>query len=752
MRHDNGTIGLLAFGAASAAPLPVSMSLSDPFQSQLARASAELQARRPAAAETLYREVLAAAPDHGVATHFLGMCLVQTGRVQEGLALMRRSLDRLDGGARWRHNYALMLAQAGDLEAAERELAGAAALEPQNAAIFQYLGMVRQSRGRAREAADAYRAACALAPGNAQLANNLGTALNEAGDRPGAVEAYRRAVALHPGYAVAWHNLAMCLAGAGDDPGAMDAVRRAIEANPQFAPAWQQFAELFAGARFAHWDADAARDLATAMTRAEVDAQPMAAAAASLVLADPLCAPAIAAVTRGEGARWLAPQRADAVATPLLLAALHNALVTDAALEAFLTRLRAALLAAWRGGALAASQGVAELLLALAKQCFLNEYVWDESPEETAALPALESALRGGAEPHLIALYGAYRPLADLAGVRPGADAGPAFAALWRITVEEPLEERRARPALPVLTPIADATSRAVRSQYERNPYPRWLRLPATLRTQQPVRQTLRALFPRIDLERLAVPDAPDILVAGCGTGYQTAVTAARNPRARILAVDLSLASLAYAQRRARELGFANVEFGQADLLELGALDRRFHVIECAGVLHHLADPLAGWRVLRGLLHPGGVMKVALYSELGRRGVVEARALAASRGLDGDLGAVREMRRLVRALPEDGPAHALSLSADFASASGARDLMLHVQEHRFTTAAIAAALAELRLEFLGFEITRPEVRVAYHERFPEDGEARSLARWGEVEAAHPDAFGGMYQFWAAVPR
>jgi Flp pilus assembly protein TadD/SAM-dependent methyltransferase len=728
------------------------MSIPDPFQPQLARASAELQARRPAAAEPIYREVLAAAPDHGVAMHFLGMCLVQTGRGGEGLALMQRSLDRLGGGARWRHNYALMLAQSGDLESAERELVTAAGLEPQNAAIFQYLGMVRQGRGRAREAADAYRAAGALAPDNAQLANNLGAALNEAGDRTGAVEAYRRAVTLQPGYAVAWHNLAMCLAAAGDDAGAMDAVRRAIDVNPQFAPAWQQFADLFAAARFTAWDADAASDLATAMTRAEVDAQPMAEAAASLALADPVLAPALAAFARGEGARWLAPQRVDAIATPLLLALLHNALVTDATLEAFLVRVRAALLGAWRDGTLTASKGVAELLLALAKQCFLNEFVWDESPQEAAALPALESALRESAEPHLVALYGAYRPLADLSGVQPAADAGPAFGALWRAAVDEPLQERRLRAALSALTPIDDETSRAVRSQYERNPYPRWLRLPATLRAVQPVRQTLRALFPRLDLGRLDLPDVPDILVAGCGTGFQTAVTASRNPRARILAVDLSLASLAYAQRRARELGLANIEFGQADLLELGALGRRFHVIECAGVLHHLADPLAGWRVLRGLLHAGGVMKIALYSELGRRGVVEARALAARHGLGGDLESVRAIRRLVRALPEESPAHALSLSADFASASGARDLMLHVQEHRYTTAVIAAALADLRLEFLGFEITRPEVAAAYRERFPEDVEARSLARWGEVEAAHPDAFGGMYQFWVAAPR
>jgi hypothetical protein len=106
----------------------------------------------------------------------------------------------------------------------------------------------------------------------------------------------------------------------------------------------------------------------------------------------------------------------------------------------------------------------------------------------------------------------------------------------------------------------------------------------------------------------------------------------------------------------------------------------------------------------------------------------------------------------VRALPEESPAHALSLSADFASASGARDLMLHVQEHRYSTAAIAAACEALGLEFLGFEITRAELTRAYRERFPGDVEARSLARWGEVEADLPDAFGGMYQFWVAAPR
>ena len=728
------------------------MSDTDPYHAQLARASAELQARRPAAAEAIYRGILAAAPEHGAALHFLGMCLVQTGRAAEGLPLMAESIERLGGGARWRHNHALMLAQSGNLAAAETELAAAAALEPQNAVIFQYLGMVRQQRGNARGAAEAYRAACALAPDNAQLANNLGVALNESGDLRGAADAYRRAVLLQPGYALAWVNLAMACSALDDEAGAFDALHSAVRADPACAPAWQQYAQMFGQARFTAWDANADYDLTLALRQPSVDPQPMAEAAASLAMLDPELAPALAAFNRGDAAAWLAANGTRAFARPLLLAVLGHVLVTDAALEALLVRLRAALLSGWRDGTLRASGSTAELLLALSQQCFRNEYVWPESPPEQAALPALEAEAVRGREPHVIALLACYRPLAAMVELQaPAVSAGEAFAHLWRTQVEEPAEERRLREALPALTPIEDATSRAVRGQYERNPYPRWARVPATLASEFPVRRALGALFPDLDLRRFALPDAPDMLVAGCGTGLQTAVAALRNPQARILAVDLSLASLGYAQRRARELGLANIEFAQADLLALGGLGRRFHVIECAGVLHHLADPLAGWRVLRSLLHPGGVMKIALYSELARRGVVAARGIAAQRGLGTDVEAVREMRRLVRLLPESEPARALAYSADFASTSGARDLMLHVQEHRFTTAGIAAALASLDLEFLGFEITAPEVRAAFRARHADPADWRSLDAWGRFEASHPDAFGAMYQFWVGAP-
>ena len=44
--------------------------------------------------------------------------------------------------------------------------------------------------------------------------------------------------------------------------------------------------------------------------------------------------------------------------------------------------------------------------------------------------------------------------------------------------------------------------------------------------------------------------EKPDILIAGCGTGQHSIGTAARFGSSKVLAIDLSLSSLAYAKRK----------------------------------------------------------------------------------------------------------------------------------------------------------------------------------------------------------
>lgn len=237
-----------------------------------------------------------------------------------------------------------------------------------------------------------------------------------------------------------------------------------------------------------------------------------------------------------------------------------------------------------------------------------------------------------------------------------------------------------------------------------------------------------------------------EILIAGCGTGRHSIAVARTYPNARILAIDISRASLAYARRKTREEGLSNIEYAQADILDLGTIARSFDRIEACGVLHHLADPRAGWRGLIGLLRPAGVMRVGLYSESARRSIVEARRIIAARGYSSSVQGIRALRRLIigerdALLWRD----LLSKSEDFCSVSGCRDLFFNVMEHRFTIPAIADFLSEHALRFHGFEVGA-ETLAQFRRQYPTEEAALDLNSWADFEKAHPHTFRHMYIF------
>ena len=88
--------------------------------------------------------------------------------------------------------------------------------------------------------------------------------------------------------------------------------------------------------------------------------------------------------------------------------------------------------------------------------------------------------------------------------------------------------------------------------------------------------------------------------------------------------------------------------------MELGSLERRFDHIESVGVLHHLDDPLAGWRNLVTLLRPGGLMMIGLYSEIARQDIIAARALIAEKGYTSSPEDIRRCRRDIIDMAEGG--------------------------------------------------------------------------------------------------
>lgn len=262
-----------------------------------------------------------------------------------------------------------------------------------------------------------------------------------------------------------------------------------------------------------------------------------------------------------------------------------------------------------------------------------------------------------------------------------------------------------------------DDVSQKVRSHYEENPYPRW----SSIHVQAAPKPNLGKTH--------------NHLIAGCGTGFGLCGTAMLYPNAKITAIDLSRASLSYAKNKAWVLGLKNISFYQADILNLDALDGMFDVVECSGVLHHMDDPVAGWRCLLQKLQPDGRMHIGLYSEIGRRDVVAAREIVKEQGFKPDHAGIKAAREYINALPDDHAAKAVTTRRDFYSLSDCRDLIFHAQEHRFTIPKIQSALNELGLKFEAFD--------HHPKRFD------TLDEWHGYEQENPNAFKGMYQFWCS---
>ena len=309
--------------------------------------------------------------------------------------------------------------------------------------------------------------------------------------------------------------------------------------------------------------------------------------------------------------------------------------------------------------------------------------------------------------------------------------------------VEEPLAERVLAENMRVVSHVDDDVSRKVREQYEESPYPRWVQLAIAPKVKS-VAEVCNEVKLQLHSEDIKSVLSPSILIAGCGTGQHSIGTASRFANCKVTAVDLSRASLAYAQRKTSELGITNVKYLQADILNLGELKQEFDMIESSGVLHHMEEPMAGWKVLTDLLKTGGLMNIGLYSALARRHIVKAREDIALRGIGTSESEIRHFRQFL-VESHDEQHQLLRGSPDFFSLSTLRDLIFHVQEHRFTLLQIQHCLDALGLKFCGFE--DKDIVKKFKHSFGKDSDACDLSLWHQFEEENPDTFAGMYQFW-----
>ena len=137
-------------------------------------------------------------------------------------------------------------------------------------------------------------------------------------------------------------------------------------------------------------------------------------------------------------------------------------------------------------------------------------------------------------------------------------------------------------------------------------------------------------------------------------------------------------------------------------------------------------------------------MKIGLYSELARQHIVEMREEINQGGSGSSDLAMKSFRNGVINSNKDHHKKILN-SADFYSISTLRDLLFHVQEHRFTIPQIKDCLRELGLKFCGFEADRLVQNFKLNNTAVDD--PYDLDNWNSYEIANPNTFGAMYQFW-----
>ncbi|MEM1322960.1 MAG: methyltransferase domain-containing protein [Bacteroidota bacterium] len=404
---------------------------------------------------------------------------------------------------------------------------------------------------------------------------------------------------------------------------------------------------------------------------------------------------------------------------------------------------------------------IQDSIAVMATQVFINEYLWSIREQEQILLDQLTRQLADKTQTRETATEDIFLGLMSAMMYQP-AEYFPEVTALdWskfsphtkqqQQTLEQCLlngiEEQQLMEQLPSLAPITEANSLIVQQQYENYPYPRWLSFDR--RRSLPFSDWVKVNFAHTNYWSPIAQLPAEVLVAGCGTGNHALTVSSQFTDAKVKAIDLSRRSLGYAMRMARHYQMDNIEFIQGDLLAIQKLGQQFSIIECIGTLHHMAAPMDGWRALCGVLRPGGLMKIGLYSCTARRKLPQFRQMAQAKGVSKEHQAMCTFRDQLLQKQDHPDLPSLLNIADFFTYNAFQDLLFHPQEHCFSIPQIANCLRQLGLEFLGFSLEAAIIN-NFKKIFPQKT-IFDLQAWTQFEEQHPDTFLAMYQFWCQKP-
>lgn len=669
------------------------------------------------------------------------------GRLELAIAAYEAalSIDPKSGDALY--NLGNALKERGELDRALNSYQKSLTYKPNFSHTHYNIGTILQEMGHKENAVQAYKRAIKFQPDFLEAHNNLGCILQEQNKLDEAITAYSNAISIDPDLFDPWYNLGSAYTQKNLQHKAAKAYSKALILKPKNTQTFFRLAKVLKSTTFTSLDTDISTAIEKILDKKTI-VRPIeiSGAAISLIKCDKKMKNLLTTFEFEKHITSFEQLTSFVNNFPLLCTIMKVTPLPDLELEAFLNAARHYILL--NIDHIPTNKTILEFQSALSLQCYTNEYVYNVTDNELNVLDKLinrvEQAIHSGEQPahSTLLCISSYQALNEFQWINK-IKHSDYMKEVFNRQVFEPQEISDLKSKLTILNNVCDGVSEEVQKQYEVHPYPRWVNLGLGLEAYS-IEQFIEATRLKIEPPKIANFSKPNVLIAGCGTGQQSIEAGTRIKNSNILAIDLSLSSLAYAQKKTLDFGISNISYMQADILNLHDFKDRFDIIESVGVLHHMREPMEGLRILRDCLKPGGLMKIGLYSESARRVVVEIRKQISQLEFHPTDQNIRQFRAGV-IKSEGEKLENLRRWWDFYSLSEVRDLLFHVQEHRFTISDIKRFLREFGLTFCGFE--SDNILQKFEAIYPDNGSIYDLQKWSIFEGAHEHVFAGMYQFW-----
>ncbi|MAJ55160.1 MAG: hypothetical protein CBC67_03920, partial [Gammaproteobacteria bacterium TMED107] len=340
-------------------------------------------------AEACYNQAIALKPNYAEAHSNLGNILKELGRLDEAEASYNRAIVLKPDYADAHYNLGIALKEFGRLDEAEASYKQAIAFKPGHAAAHNNLGIVFQESGRLDEAEASQRQATALKPDYAEAHSNLGNTFKELGRFDEAEVSYKKAIALKPDYAEAYNNLGITLQELGRLDEAVDSCAQAIALKPDYDVAYENLGVSLKNVKFNSSNPKLYPPLIQLLTVGNfVRPKDVAKSTLSLVKQDNQVRELLLEKNLAESLAEATYAIGTLGKFPLLHHLMRVCPLPDLQFEELLVAMRSILLK--NLDKMEVSPELIGFLSTLSIQCFINEYVYIESDEETHLIDELQ--------------------------------------------------------------------------------------------------------------------------------------------------------------------------------------------------------------------------------------------------------------------------------------------------------------------------------------------------------------------------